>query len=262
MLGLARDARDVADANLLQSIREVGRWQGAAECVETDGVLLLAGASDAPRAYRNCVARVDPRVTAQRVLQQAREFFERWKRGFTVFVRAQRDADLEALLSSEGFERRSDAPCMLIEHSLPELPAPPGIRVAPFTEERHVLDSAEVNVEAYEALGVSPEEMRLHFARPSAVLSNRVAGFVAYRDERPISTAITIMSENGGAGLYFVGSRKDSERQGLGGLCTTLATNAGFARGATMVTLQASPAGEPLYLRLGYETYDRLRWYR
>jgi hypothetical protein len=27
------------------------------------------------------------------------------------------------------------------------------------------------------------------------------------------------------------------------------------------VTLQASPYGEPVYLRLGYKIYDHIKWY-
>jgi hypothetical protein len=45
-------------------------------------------------------------------------------------------------------------------------------------------------------------------------------------------------------------------------ICTALVTNAGFANGASVVTLQASPFGEPVYQRLGYKTYDRLKWFR
>jgi len=59
-----------------------------------------------------------------------------------------------------------------------------------------------------------------------------------------------------------VGTAKHAERQGLAELCTRRATNIGFERGAKLVTLQASPGGEPIYTRLGYRIYDRLRWYR
>jgi len=85
-----------------------------------------------------------------------------------------------------------------------------------------------------------------------------VEGFVAYRDTHPASTALTIFSGEG-AGVYWVGTANDARRRGLGELCTRLATNAGFARGAKVVTLQASPFGEPIYKRLGYRTYDRTR---
>lgn len=50
----------------------------------------------------------------------------------------------------------------------------------------------------------------------------------------------------------------EAERQGLGSLMTTVTANLAFARGAKVVTLQASKFGEPVYQRLGFETYDML----
>jgi ribosomal protein S18 acetylase RimI-like enzyme len=88
-----------------------------------------------------------------------------------------------------------------------------------------------------------------------------VIGFVAYRDGVPVSTALTILSGEG-AGVYWVGTTSDARRSGLGEICTRLATNAGFAHGARVVTLQASPFGEPIYQRLGYQSYDRLLRFR
>ncbi len=51
---------------------------------------------------------------------------------------------------------------------------------------------------------------------------------------------------------------------GLGALVTIRATNLAFEHGASSCTLQASPMGEPLYRRLGYETIyhygEFVRW--
>lgn len=81
-------------------------------------------------------------------------------------------------------------------------------------------------------------------------------GCVAYQGEQPVSTALTLLSGEG-AGVYWVGTAAAARRSGLGELCTRLATNAGFAGGARVVTLQASPFGESIYRRIGYRTYDR-----
>ena len=150
---------------------------------------------------------------------------------------------------------------MLIENPLPEPKVPPDVRVELFRELRHVTDAVGINAQAYEALKLPAAEARVYFGRPEELLSPRVTGFVAYRGGQAASTALTI---HGGrsAGVYWVGTANAAQRMGLAEICTRLATNAGFARGASVVTLQASPFGEPLYLRLGYRTYDRLRRYR
>jgi hypothetical protein len=53
----------------------------------------------------------------------------------------------------------------------------------------------------------------------------------------------------------------EAQRTGLAGILYA-ATNAGFSQGVSVVPLQASPYGEPIYQRMGYKTYDRLKWYR
>jgi ribosomal protein S18 acetylase RimI-like enzyme len=258
---MTRSLHDLADANLIEATREHARWQDPCECVEEGGVLMVAGANPLPIAFRNCVARVDASVPAREVLGRAREFFAKRGRGFVVLLQAKRDTDLDAAAVAAGLAPNGEIPCMLIDAPLAEPTIPAGVRVERFSEERHVHDAVQVVAEAYEALKLPAQEARLYFGRPSALLSPRVEGFVAYRDDRPVSTALTIMSGEG-AGVYWVGTASEARRAGLGELCTRLATNAGFAKGARVVTLQASPFGEPIYRKLGYRSFDRLRRYR
>lgn len=251
---------DIADANFLESIREHARWQAPCERIEDGGLLLVAGANAFPIGYRNCAARVDRAVPANAVLERAREFFGRRGRGFAVPVCTERDEDFEAVLLSAGLKLRADIPRMLIEQPIPDAPLPADVRVERFEHERQVRDAVDVNAEAYQMNRLPPEEARLFFGRPAELLSSRVTGYVAYRRDQPVSTALTILSGTG-AGVYWVGTVASAQRSGLASLCTRLATNAGFARGASVVTLQASPFGEPVYARLGYRTYGRLKWY-
>ncbi len=253
-------AADLADLNMIESIREHARWQTPCECIEENGVLLFAGANEFPVGYRNCVARVDPRVSARATLGRAREFFAARRRGFSMLVFAKRDADLETELQAAGLVRRADIPAMLTQTPLREIEIPPDIRIERFTEERHVRDATEIVAEAYQQNRLPAEQTRVYFTLPAQLLSDRVIGYVAYRGARPLATALTIMSGKG-AGVYWVGTVPAAGRGGLGTLCTQRATNAGFARGASVVALQASPFGEPIYQRLGYQTYDRMRWY-
>jgi ribosomal protein S18 acetylase RimI-like enzyme len=229
--------------------------------VEDGGMLLMAGANAFPGMFRNCAVRVDERVPVDQVLWQARDFFAPRGRSYTVVLRASRDQDLITALLADGMAPLADSPCMLIEAPVPVPPLPAGIRLERMTQLRHVQDAVQINAEAYEALKLPAAQTRVFFGRPQAVLSPRVCGFVAYRGEEPVSTALTLFSGEG-AGVYWVGTAASARRMGLGELCTRLATNAGFSGGARAVTLQASPFGEPIYQRIGYRTYDRLLRFR
>lgn len=254
-------SHDLADANLVEAIREHARWQAPCECIEADGVLMLAGANALPIAFRNCVVRIDGAVPADRVLERAGPFFGERGRGCAVIVRGSRDGDIEAALRERRLAPMADSPCMLIESPLADPAIPPGIRIEHFDSEQRVMDAVRVNAEAYEAIKLPAEETRVFFGKPAALLSKKIVGFVAYRDAVPVATALTILSGES-AGVYWVGTAAHARRAGLGELCTRLATNAGFAGGASVVTLQASPFGEPIYARLGYKTYDRLLRFR
>jgi hypothetical protein len=253
---------ELANDNLIESIREHARWQAPCELIEDDGLLLVsASRSSYPGAYRNSAARLDPRLPAADALRRASEFFEARGRGFTMWVFIGRDDDLKSLVEASGLQCVADGPCMLVDAPVAMSEPPAGVRVERFSTEAHVRDAVRVNADAYSRLGLSVEETHVTFPEPARLLSDRIAGFVAYRGDVPVSTALVI-SYGQSAGLYWVGTAGHAERTGLGGVCTRLATNAGFERGARVVMLQASPFGAPLYARLGYRTYGQARWYR
>lgn len=258
---MKQSIEDLADANYVESIREHARWQAPCEWTEASGVLMVAGANAFPIAYRNCVVRVDAGIAAAEVLDRARGFFGKRGRGYAVIVRGSRDGDIGETLRATGLSPMADSPCMQIESPLAEPAIPPGVRIERFDSERHVRDAVRVNEEAYEAIKLPAAETQAFFGKPAALLSKKIVGFVAYRDAVPVATALTILSGES-AGVYWVGTAAHARRAGLGELCTRLATNAGFAGGASVVTLQASPFGEPIYARLGYKTYDRLLRFR
>ena len=178
-----------------------------------------------------------------------------------MFVRAGQDADLDALCQANSLLLLADVPCMTIEEPFQAVDAPDDIRIERFKQENHVQDAISVNSEAYQAFGLEPKIIKRIYGNPSRLVSSSNAtGHVLYKADKPVSTGLTIFSGNG-AGIYWVGTIPEAQRSGLGTFCTRVATNAGFQNGASVVTLQASPYGEPIYLRLGYKTYDRLKWY-
>ena len=69
---------------------------------------------------------------------------------------------------------------------------------------------------------------------------------------------------DGVASLQWVGTVPDARGMGLGALVTVESTNLAFDHGVSSVSLQASPMGESVYRRLGYETIFRygeyVRW--
>jgi len=118
-----------------------------------------------------------------------------------------------------------------------------------------------INSEAYESIGIPKEQTEAYFAVPQRLLSPKLIIYIAYLNGQPASTAMALMTEQV-AGIYWVGTTKAARGRGLAEACVRLVGNAGFARGAKIAALQASPMGEPIYQRIGYRTIDRVKCYQ
>jgi hypothetical protein len=250
----------LSNGNYLESIRAHAVFQVPCDCREQDGVLLVAGASDFPGGYWNAAARTRLDIAPGVLFDAAREFFRSKKRGYSISVIEKQDADLEKLLREKKFESRFEIPCMSVTTPLPMPKFADGIRVETFSTQKHIDDFIEVSVLSYALLGLPEVHTRAMFTSPQALLGRNILGVIAYRGEEPLATGFALMSEGCG-GLYWIGTRPNGQRMGLGALMTVLTTNMAFEAGAKVVTLQASKFGEPVYQRLGFETYDVLRRY-
>jgi ribosomal protein S18 acetylase RimI-like enzyme len=242
--------------NLLEFTREDVRWQRPHTLLEDSGVLMFAGASDFP-AYNNGVHRVDDTVPGKEVIARAREFFVARDRGFSLWVRdTGEDADLAAAADAALIGPFASSPQMICRTRLEDRPLPDEVEIRMVEDAAGVSDFADIVARAYVSLG-SPEDVtRTHFGGPNALMAPHVHSAVAYLDGAPVSCAQILMS-HGIAGVYWVGSLEAARGRGIAEAVTRHITNLGFDLGAANVQLQASPMGEPIYRRMGYEDLHR-----
>ncbi len=165
------------------------------------------------------------------------------------------DDELRQACLAAGIEAFGEtAPQMLVRQPLPDPPPPPGVTVRPVDDEDGLRAFVAVNAEAYGTYGLPPEEVDVTFNDAARVLADPACHMmIAARDATPVATAMLYESD-GVASVQWVGTVPAARRSGLGALVTTVVTNLAFTRGASSVTLQASPMGAPVYLALGYET--------
>lgn len=246
-------------ANFVEAMREFGRWQQSSQLLEREGLLFVAGSTTFP-VFMNYTIRLDANIPAPEVIDKSKAFFQALGRNFTILTYGQQDIDLEAVAQSAGMEQLFDSPEMILETKVepPMLPAAVEIRLV--TEEREILDVRCISSEAYESIGIPKEQTKAYFDVPQRLLSPKLITYIAYLNGQPASTAMAIMTEQV-AGIYWVGTTKAARGRGLAEACVRLSSNAGFARGAKIAALQASPMGEPIYRRIGYRTIDRVKCY-
>lgn len=240
---------------LIAYSRALTRFSTRGALGETHGVVLCAGGTWIPM-IANTAFRLDPDVPPTELVERADDFFGALGRGYTVPVRDNgEDEDLRAACLAAGLELfGSETPDMVCLTALPERPPPEGIVVRDVGDSDGVRQFVEVNSAAYATYGMPAEVHPDLFDNPEGVLADPAAHLVvASRGSEAVATALVYESD-GAATVQWVGTLPGARTSGLGALVTVSVTNLAFRRGASSVSLQASPMGAPIYLKLGYET--------
>lgn len=240
--------------NLIEFGRESSRWGRGGGLEEEDGVVLYATGASLP-VLSNGAFRLDESVPADSVVAKADAWFGARGRGYTVQVRdTGEDDDLVAACEAAGLVRFGEGgPEMVCRTPVAGSPDPPGAELRVVRTEADVAAFAAVNANAYATYGMPPETAPDTFNVPGRLLASpHVHAVVAAMDGESVAAALTFLS-HGIAGVYWVGTVDGARGRGLGEAVTRAVTNAAFDRGARANTLQASPMGEPIYRRMGYE---------
>lgn len=250
----------LSDLNLAESLREISRWGTNTDIAEQDDGLFVCGASTFPAL--NFVIRTtrQSQTPPDLLISQAKEFFAKRKRSFTIIVRTHIDQDLLDKCEELKLTRISNTPGMFIKKALVEKPLPDGVTLKHVVNKSMVNDFAEVVAQSYVSLGMPEEAGRSVFSNPNAFLVPHLYAVVAYKDNKPASCAFALLS-HGIGGIYYVGTVESARGIGLAEQCVRAVGNTAFKFGARCVILQASIYGEPVYKRMGYQEFTRYPWF-
>jgi hypothetical protein len=262
---LTRSEAQLGHRTLIAFNRALTRWGSKGALREGDGVVLCASGTWIP-VVANGAYRSDDALDGATLIARADAFFTDLNRGYTVKVRdSGEDDDLRLACGEEGLEAFGDpVPEMVCRTPLREHRPTDGITVRVVDDAAGVRDFTAVNAEAYATYGMPEDVHGDLFDEAALVLSDPAASIVvARRDDRPVATAMVYESD-GVASIQWVGTVPAERATGLGALVTVATTNLAFAHGASSCSLQASPMGESVYRRLGYETLyhyeEYVRW--
>jgi len=247
-----------AHVNLAESSRQLFELDPDAEVEVGPSWVFGAGSASHP-VISNTAFRVDDDANAEETIAAAREFFSPRGRGFSIWGRngVAADDDLFAAAEAAGLQDVYAMPEMVLRTPVEERPLPPGAELRRLATAEQAADYWRVATESYASLGF-PAEVFAGYSDHRPLLRENVAAFLAHLDGEPVAIAMTIVS-GGVAGIYWVGTLEAARGRGLGRAVTAAATNAGFALGAEIASLQASPMGKPIYEAMGYETIFEYR---
>lgn len=242
-----------AHLNLIESSRQLFELDPGAQIEAGDGWLFGAGRSSHP-VISNAAFRTDDGLDPGEFLDRAQAFFTARQRGFAVWARTEVAEDRELIAAAEqaGLKAVYEMPEMVLERRAGAQDPPAGTDLHRVTTSEEASHYWQVAANAYATNGFPPEIFAF-YEDPDGLWADNVVAFLAYLDGSPAAIAMTIVSR-GVAGIYWVGTTEAARGHGLARALTSAAVNAGFDQGAEIASLQASPMGEPIYRRMGFET--------
>ena len=261
----AAQQAQLAQRNLIAFNRALTRWASKGALEESDGAVFCAGGTWIP-VVANGAFRDDDAISGTELVSRAEAFFGGLARGYSVKVRDNgEDEDVRRACEAAGLATFGDpTPEMLCAAPLPDVAVPDGLTLRRVDDEAGLREFLAVNAEAYATYGMPAGVIGELFDETAVVLADPAAHFaVATRGPQPLAAAM-IYESDGVASVQWVGTVPAARGTGLGASVTTFVTNLAFARGASSVSLQASPMGAPIYLALGYQTIwhyaEYVRW--
>jgi hypothetical protein len=245
--------------NCIEFCREMARFSGPDGAIAEDGGLLFFACGSPFPVNTNGAYRLDPSVPADEVIRRADSWFGERGRGYTLSANdrpGHDDTDLMQAAEAAGLHDLIAPPAMFRRAPLEPSSLTPGPDLRWVTDRSGMDDFIAVNDAAYATLGMPRGVIGEAITDVDRFTEPHIGTVVAYLDGVP-SAAAQLLLSHGIAGVYWVGTVESARGKGMGEVVTRAVTNRAFELGAAAVTLQASPMGEPIYARLGYETLYR-----
>jgi GNAT superfamily N-acetyltransferase len=231
-----------------RNLMAVNSWMGEAD----GGALHLAGgelffASPIPLALFNGVMRDRSGEDASELLSRAQRFFFDAERDFVVYCWPG-DPELERAAGATGMVPVLERyPEMVCRSRLPR----PSADVRPVEELADAEAYWEICDAAYPSLGF-PAGVFRRFPAEHLLRRDRVWACLAREHGQPVACASISFAGEVGT-VCWVAALPRARGRGFAAACTSRVTNHALDLGVDVVSLQASPMGEGLYRRLGYE---------
>lgn len=180
--------------------------------------------------------------------------FRSLDRRFAVTLRGGQDEPYVDAVVDSGLVPLPDSPWMpgMALHPLPEpggRPLPEGHEIRRVTGEAGLADHARVLADGF---GM-PLAWATAFAVPALLAEPAVAFYVGYQNGVAVTSGLGVRTGRT-VGVYNIATLESARHHGYGAAMTMRVVDDGATAGCDVAVLQASDAGLPVYLRLGFAT--------
>ncbi len=200
---------------------------------------------------------IDQQITRMQAYFSAHQVGMRW-----IIGPSTRPMNLGERLEQHGFLCQGSAPGMAaqLERLPAEIAVPPRLEITRVANAAQLQEWAAVAGETYgEPAEIQQARIAVHTAFGFAE-DAPLQRYLARLDGRPVAMSELFLAA-GVAGIYDVATVPRARGQGIGAAITHAPLLAARARGYRVGVLEASPMGQPVYRRLGFEEYCRFALY-
>jgi GNAT superfamily N-acetyltransferase len=249
---------DRAHQNLCDFTRFQARLDRGSHLLDEAGIVAVAGSFDFPTT-RSAV-RSNRSLAAGAWVDSLTTFLDARGQTGCVFARVGDDDDLNAELTSRNFQEWAQTPEMVCDQPLEGRKPPDGVSVRMANHPNDVTKYATIAGQAFTHLAVPEAATRDAVDNPDVLLGSDCIVALAELGGTAVAGAFAgLFGEAPNGYVGWVACADAARGRGLGDVVTRAVTNEAFARGAQLVTLEASPFGESTYARMGYREIYRYR---
>jgi len=229
-------------------------WPGAVTRDVGDCTLSYSGGAHLTGA--NQVWPHTPDALTPAVLDEATRFFAPFRAAWSVIL-ADTTMPLAAdFLAGRGYTLRWSSPLMALDGPAQSVPVRADSHAIRATTLDHLRDMGLIMAEAFG----TEDAVNRRITRPEHLTSVSVAHYLVYAGGAPASCAtVTLCGET--AGIWNVGTRHLFRRQRYASTIMQAILYDLAASGIATSVLMASPSGQPLYERLGYQSIGTMAYW-
>jgi ribosomal protein S18 acetylase RimI-like enzyme len=252
------DVAERAHQNLCDFVRFQARLAPGAELLDEPGIVGVSGTVDFPSV--RMAIRSEPVLAAKPWADAVIGYFDARGKSSCVFTRAGADDDLYDELTARDYHEFSQSPEMVCDGALEPRDPPAGLTVRFASTAADVAAYAGIAAKAFTHLSMPENLTRDAIDNPEVMLGSDCVIALAELDGAPVAGASAMLFGREPAGYVgWVACLDEARGRGLGDVVTRAVTNEAFARGASLLTLEASHFGESTYARMGYREIYRYR---
>jgi GNAT superfamily N-acetyltransferase len=189
-----------------------------------------------------------PNALSPVALYEAGKFFAPFRAAWSAVYTDSYMPRAADLLAEYHYSVRWHSPLMALTTRPQRVTAHPAARVIRVTTEAELITMGQVMSEAFATTGTVNQRV----ARPDHLNDPAILHYLLYSGDDPVSCASVVVYE-GMAGVWNVGTRRRFRRQGYATTLMIALLDDLWEQGIAASMLMASPSGQPIYERLGYQ---------